>query len=75
MDLIECAWCGEEITGPAIRDKGLVFCSEECHAEWVEAEALEDPDLDLADADLDLTDDLDPDLPLDDDDLGLDDDL
>ncbi len=79
MDLTECAWCGAEIDGPAIRDKGLVFCSEECHAEWVAEETLDDEDLPLEDLDVDLPDDLDGDLdPLVGDlgdDLPLDDDL
>jgi len=63
MDLTECVWCGAEIEGPVIRDKGLTFCSEACHAAW----ATEEADLEL--------DELEDDPEEFDDDLDLDDDL
>jgi len=43
----ECAWCGDEVTGKAVRFKNLSFCSDDCRDEWEEdAEAGEDAEFD-----------------------------
>ncbi len=34
--MIECAWCGDEVTGKPIRFKNMTFCSNDCRDEWEE---------------------------------------
>ena len=72
-DISECAWCGAEIEDGGLPYKNMMFCSEDCKADW------DDDNVDVANLDLDdleerdlLSDELDDfgeDLDLDVDDI------
>ena len=50
MDMTECSWCSQEIEDGGIPYKGMIFCSEECRAEWKEDNLTAD-DIDFTNLD------------------------